>query len=113
MQRFTFRGYEINALNEVDDEHLCQLETDSAYKAVTACLDPSRRLDYLKVIFRTNGATFGEFSPYSVWGAREAFEEALRNTILATKVQLNLELSQERATEDLIVSALDRIRLRS
>lgn len=113
MQRFTFRGYEINALNEVDDEHLCQLETDSAHKAVTACLDPSRRLDYLQVLLRTNGATFGEISPYSVWGTREAFEEALRSAILATKVQLNLELSQERATEDLIVSALDRIRLSS
>lgn len=110
MLRFIFKGYEIEYHGE-DEEHLFQLDTDSAYKAVTACLDPSRRLDYLNVVRRSNGQIFGEFSPYSVWGTQEAFEEALRSTILATKVQLNLELSQDRAAEDLIVSALDRIRL--
>lgn len=110
MQRFIFKGYEIEYHGE-DEEHLFQLDTDSAYQAVTACLDPNRRLDYLNVVLRSSGKIFGEISPYSVWGTLEAFEEALRNIILATKVQLNLELSQERATEDLIVAALDRIRL--
>lgn len=113
MLRFTFQGYEINTLNEVDEEHLFQLETDSAYQAVKACLDPSRRLDYLNVVLRSNGKSFGEISPYSVWRTQEAFEEALRSAMLATKVQLNLELSQERATEDLLIAALDNQRLRS
>lgn len=110
MLRYTFEGFEIEQHGE-DEEHLFQVETDSAYEAVTACLGPKPRADYLKVLYRCNGSTLGEISPYSVWGSRERFEEALRTTILAMKIQLNIELSQDRATEDLIVAVFDKVRL--
>lgn len=104
MLRYTYDAFEINRLDEDNEEHLMQREFTSAYEAVTACLDPSRRLDYLQVNFRHNDKTFGEISPYATWSTKEAFEEALRTHILAFKIQTNVELSQDRATEDLIVS---------
>lgn len=113
MRHFKFSAFEINRIDEDNEEHLRQFEFDSAYAAVSACLDPSRRLDYLTVELRQNDSEYAQISPYATWGTKEAFEALLDTHRLATKIQLNTEMSHDQATEELIIRALDNKRLAS
>lgn len=107
MARYEFAVYDING-----EEHLLDSETDSAYDAVKQCLARGVKGDYFHVRSKLTGQQFGnDFSPYAVWGSWETFEGMLRTHILSIKIQLNVEIDNDRAAEDLIISAIETRRL--
>ena len=103
MSKFIYELYEINHLDEDNDEHLVQDRVESAYEAIKACLDPSKRLDYIRVVSRLDYRELFEFSPYATWTTWETFDERLQLHMRAIQVQLNLEVSLEKAAEDLVM----------
>lgn len=110
MSRFEFALYEIERDTE---EYLVKDRVSSAYEAIKACLDRSRCLDFIDISFAHNNQHFAEISPYATWGTWEEFESRLNTHILATKVQLNIDMSLDKAAEDLLIKAFDNKRLAS
>lgn len=108
MSRFEFALYEIERDTE---EHLVKDRVSSAYEAIKACLDRSKCLDFIHVTFAHNDQHFAEISPYATWGTWEEFESQLNTHILATKIQLNIDLSPDKAAEDLLIKTHDNKRL--
>lgn len=94
---------------------------ETAYQAIKACLNPSQedhwhydgQPNFIHAQSRCGTGIDAELEPLFAWKSWEAFEEILRTHILAFKIQRNLEISQERAAEDLLIAALDNQRLRS
>ncbi|WJJ55075.1 hypothetical protein [Xanthomonas phage RTH11] len=92
---------------------------ETAYQAIKACLNPSQedhwhyngQPNYIHAYSRNGNGINAELQPKFVWKSWEAFEELLKTHILAFKIQRNLDLSQERAAEDLLIAALDNQRL--
>jgi len=110
VSRFEYALYEISG-DEYSEEHLVQYRVSSAYEAIQKCLDPSKRLDYIDITFALNDQHFAQISPYATWGTWENFEEQLKTHIRATQVQLNIDLSLDKAAEDLLIRAHDNKRL--
>ncbi len=120
MQRLTVQSLVL--LYHSDDpepERSGWTQHETAYQAIKACLNPSQgdhehyngRANYVHArALRGNGIDT-ELSPKLAWKSWERFEELLNTHILAFKIQRNLDLSQERAAEDLLIAALDNQRL--
>ncbi len=114
MSRYEFTGYEISQLEWGEEEHLLAFETDSALQAIKDCLSLDRKGDYMKVVSKGNGRVMAtEFSPYATWKSWEVFEGMLRTHILSYKIQLNVEISENRAAEELVISAIETQRMSS
>lgn len=105
--------------DESEPERSGWTQHETAYQAIKACLNPSQgdhehyngRANYVHArALRGNGIDT-ELSPKLAWKSWERFEELLNTHILAFKIQRNLDLSQERAAEDLLIAALDNQRL--
>lgn len=112
MLRFHFDVLYINDLAWGDTELLNERWVESAYEAIVACLDPSQKADLLQVNFRHGRGAFAEeFSPYETWGTLEKFQHLMNDHILAMKIQLNVDISQDRAAEDILINAIDNRRL--
>lgn len=94
---------------------------ETAYQAIKACLNPSHedhwhyngQPNYVRACSRHGNGIDAELSPKLAWKNWMNFEEMLRVHILSYKTQLNLDISQERAAEDLLIAALDKQRLSS
>ena len=112
MLRFNFDVLYINHLDWGDTETLNEREVESAYEAIVACFDPSQKADFLQVNFRHGRGAFDEeFSPYQEWGTLEHFQSLMNTHVLAMKIQLNIDISQDRAAEDILINAVDNRRL--
>ena len=112
MLRFNFDVLYINHLDWGDTETLNEREVESAYEAIVACLDPSQKADLLQVNFRHGRGAFAEeFSPYETWGTLEKFQHLMNDHVLSMKIQLNIDISQDRAAEDILINAVDNRRL--
>lgn len=112
MARYEFAIYDINPMADEGVEHLLDSETDSAYEAVRKCLTPGAKGDYFIVLSKLTAQQYGhEFNPYAVWKSWETFEGMLRTHILSIKIQLNVEIDNDRAAEDLIISAIETRKL--
>ncbi|QVD49313.1 hypothetical protein LUCX_243 [Xanthomonas phage vB_XciM_LucasX] len=115
---YTLSGYRIPlsaaGYGEVPD-HVHIGDFESAYEAINACLNPSQAVgampSYVVVHYRNGTGSFATIDPKEAWGSWEKFAELLQTHILATQIQLNFEMSQDRATEELIVRAVDNKRL--
>lgn len=113
MSRYEFEIYEINRMDDENEEHLLDTETDSAFVAVKKCLSPDQKGNYFKVTCKGSDQVVDyDFSPYATWKSWEVFEGMLRTHILSYKIQLNVEISEDRAAEDLIISAIEARRHR-
>lgn len=109
---FAYSVYYENYLDEDSSETLKQWTKDSAYEAVTDCLDPKVRADFLEVECRERDhVLYGDFSPYATWKTLEAFQEQLRLLREAHRIQRGEVLSLDTATHRLIITAIETKRL--
>lgn len=104
MALFKHMAYDIDRDSE---EHLYQADFDCTYEAIKACLDPERRLDYLRVHSAVDDRFLMEVSPYAVWGSLEAFEERIGIYVRSIQVQLNLDVTPQYAAERLMISHIE------
>lgn len=108
MSRYSFVIIEINELAWGEDEYLHDSSTYSAFDAIKKCLDPAQKGDLLQVTVLQADRVIAEgFSPFANFGSWSDFQALLHTHQLAHKVQLNVDMSDDRACEELIVKAIE------
>lgn len=108
MSRYSFIIIDINELAWGEEEYLHDSSSDSAVEAIRKCLDPAQKGDLLQVTVKHAERVVDEgFSPYAHWGSLENFNSLLTSQQLMHKIQLNVDVDEVRAAEDLLVSAIE------